>query len=146
MSIYHKIAIKNICVLNICIRQLDKWSNRGKVLLDIDTYDFAGHLSDDTIIAFYKDGMYTIYYYYMHYEFEYDENGLITKRSKKIKGYERKIAVISFYFLKNKLPDDFEDFKIIIDDIEVSFIGMDYDFDEINKLLQKNEDLFEIRD
>ena len=63
MDEYHRIEVKNVSIINVCFRKIGALFNSGRIVLDVDTYDFAGHLSDDVIVGFYRDGKYFVHYY-----------------------------------------------------------------------------------
>lgn len=61
---YRKITVSKVCIAEICFRKKDVLFNEGKVVLDIDTFDFAGFITNDVIVGYYRDGKYKVYYYY----------------------------------------------------------------------------------
>lgn len=70
MDIYPKIEVSNVGVINVTFRRANFLYNEGRVVVDVKTYDFAGHLANDVVVGFYRDGVYTIHYYYHTYDFE----------------------------------------------------------------------------
>ena len=70
MDMYPKIEVSNVGVINVTFRRANFLYNEGRIVVDVKTYDFAGHLANDVVIGFYRDGVYTIHYYYHAYDFE----------------------------------------------------------------------------
>lgn len=57
------ILVKNYAVIEVCFRKVGVYCNFGKIVVDVDTYDFAGILTYDKIIGYYKEGSYIIFYH-----------------------------------------------------------------------------------
>ena len=154
MEEYPKIGIKDVALVNVCLRIEDKLFNNGQVILDIETYDFAGRLTNDVIIGLYDGKKYTIYYYYQNYEFE-DLEGSdddvceiseIEEVEMQFEYQEYKIEMEAD-FKRNALPDDFIN-RIIFcknSNITISFDGLESNFENIKNQLERNIDLFEQR-
>lgn len=70
MDIYPKIEVSNIAVVNVTFRRANFLYNEGRVVVDIGTYDFAGHLANDVVVGFYRNGVYKIHYFYHDYDFK----------------------------------------------------------------------------
>ena len=70
MDIYPKIEVSNIAVVNVTFRRANFLYNEGRVVVDIGTYDFAGHLANDVVVGFYRNGVYEIHYFYHDYDFK----------------------------------------------------------------------------
>ncbi len=153
MENYHKIAVKNVAVVNVCFRIEGKMFNEGRIILDIDTYNFAGKLSNDIIFGFYDNGRYTIYYYYKTFGFEdvpevYDDSEYDEFEEEEIEyEYQEYEIVMTIPFHKNKLPDDFRYLKMEFDEYEISitFDEFESDMDAIQRCLEDNADLIEQR-
>lgn len=165
MERYPKIGIKDVALVNVNLRVEDKMFNTGQVILDIETYDFAGRLTDDVIVGLYDGKKYTIYYYYKYYQFEdiegsYDDEVLedseydeyddeieeYEETEMKIECQEYKIQMEAD-FKRNALPDDFTNRIIFCGNgqITISFDGMESDFENIKNQLERNIDLIEQR-
>ncbi len=147
MENYHKIAIKNVTVVNVTFRIEGKMFNEGRIILDIDTYNFAGKLSNDIIFGFYDNGIYTIYYYYKAFGFEglpevYDDSEYY-----EFEECEYEYQEYQFVMKMNKLPDDFKDLKMHFDEYEIliTFEEFETDMEVIQRCLETNADLIEQR-
>lgn len=147
---YQKIAVKNVVVINVCLGIEGKMLNEGRIILDIDTYNFAGRLTNDIILGFYKDGRYTIYYYYktfgtdvwpqIYYEDSEDDEIMYE--------YQEYEFMLIIPFLKNEVVDDFKerDLKFEEYEITISFKEFETDMNKIKRCLETNSDLIEQRD
>lgn len=65
MGFNHKITVKNFEVIEVCFRSFQKdnvFVNIGKIIIDSDTYNFAGFLTQDEIVGYFKEDHYEIYY------------------------------------------------------------------------------------
>ncbi len=165
MEEYPKIGIKDVALVNVCLRIEDKLFNNGQVILDIETYDFAGRLTNDVIIGLYDGKKYTIYYYYQNYEFEDlegsdDDVCEISEDDEVFENSEDEIEEVEMQFeyqeykiemeadfKRNALPDDFIN-RIIFcknSNITISFDGLESNFENIKNQLERNIDLFEQR-
>lgn len=143
MDGYHKIAVKNVCIVDICFRRLGLLYNEGKIVVDIDTYDFAGHITDDIIVGFYRDGKYQIHYYYKTYIFDVDPiTGVIEGPGFKWEEYE---IYLENDFEKTSIAEDFVDRMLKFGDDQemyiLSFENIIADMQEIQKVLNYNTDL-----
>lgn len=69
MGQYPMVELKNVAVVNITFRKAGEMCNKGRVVVDIDNYNFAGRITDDVIIGSYSEGKYNIRYYYHTYTF-----------------------------------------------------------------------------
>lgn len=47
---YRRITVSKVCIAEICFRKKDVLFNEGSVVLDIDTFDFAGFITNDVIV------------------------------------------------------------------------------------------------
>lgn len=58
------IPMYNVCIMDVdyCIK--GRMYNGGRILIDRDTFNFAGHLTDDVLIGTYENGTFEICYYY----------------------------------------------------------------------------------
>ena len=143
MEKYHKIAVKNVCVVNVCFRRIGKLYNDGKIVVDVDSYDFAGRLTDDVIVGFYENGKYHIYYYYKNYDFDVDLKLETPKTAEYI--YNEYLIEMSTKFEKNSPEYDFVGNKISFylkdDEFELSFEIIVSDMQEIQKAINYNMDL-----
>ncbi len=168
MEEYPKIGIKDVALVNVCLRIEDKLFNNGQVILDIETYDFAGRLTNDVIIGLYDGKKYTIYYYYQNYEFEdlegsdddvcevSEDDEVFENSEDEIEEYEEVEMQFEYQeykiemeadFKRNALPDDFIN-RIIFcknGNITISFDGLESNFENIKNQLERNIDLFEQR-
>lgn len=147
---YQKIAVKNVVVINVCLGIEGKMFNEGRIILDIDTYDFAGRLTDDIILGFYKDGRYTICYYYktfgtdvlpqIYYEDSEDEDVMYE--------YQEYKFILIVPFQKNDVVDDFSQRRMKFEEygILISFEDFETDVHEIERCIKNNSDLIEQRD
>ena len=131
MDEYPKIGVKNVAVVNVCLRMEDKLFNQGRIILDIDTYDFAGRITDEVIVGIYNNGMYDIYYYNIQYNFDnspqmdlYDGEFGEGELNFEYEEYEIQMQV---QFTKNKLPDDFTGQMLSFNNaqITIAFDGFD---------------------
>lgn len=142
MGMYPKIAVRNVCVVDVCFRMMGKLYNEGKIIVDIDSYDFAGYLTDDVIIGLYEDGKYNIQYYYKNYNFDGD----IRVRENEI-GYQLEEYLIELSTeLKKTIPNkDFVSnelcFKYGTDMFFLSFNTIISEQKEIERVLESNMDL-----
>lgn len=151
MDEYPKIGVKNVAVVNVCLRMEDKLFNQGRIILDIDTYDFAGRLTDEVIVGIYNNGMYDIYYYNIQYNFDnspqmdlYDGEFGEGELNFEYEEYEIQMQV---QFTKNKLPDDFTGQMLSFNNaqITIAFDGFEPDMQIIQRCLEENTDLIEQR-
>lgn len=147
---YQKIAVKNVVVINVCLGIEGKMLNEGRIILDIDTYNFAGRLTDDIILGFYKDGRYTIYYYYKTFGTDvwpqiYYEDSEQDESMYEYREYEYMLIVP---FQKNEVVDDFRERNMKFDEygISISFQEFETDVHEIERCIKNNSDLIEQRD
>lgn len=147
---YPKIGIKNVAVVNVCLRMEGKLFNQGRVILDIDTYDFAGRLTDEVIVGLYDNGMYHIYYYNVQYNFfenpQTDLFGNVSEDDLQFE-YEESQIEMQVQFEKNKLPNDFTGKMFSFNDsqITIAFDGFEPDIKVIQSCLEQNADLIEQR-
>jgi hypothetical protein len=151
MDEYPKIGVKNVAVVNVCLRMEDKLFNQGRIILDIDTYDFAGRITDEVIVGIYNNGMYDIYYYNIQYNFDnspqmdlYDGEFGEGELNFEYEEYEIQMQV---QFTKNKLPDDFTGQMLSFNNaqITIAFDGFEPDMQIIQRCLEENTDLIEQR-
>lgn len=151
MDEYPKIGVKNVAVVNVCLRMEDKLFNQGRIILDIDTYDFAGRLTDEVIVGIYNNGMYDIYYYNIQYNFDnspqmdlYDGEFGEGELNFEYEEYEIQMQI---QFTKNKLPDDFTGQMLSFNNaqITIAFDGFEPDMQIIQRCLEENTDLIEQR-
>lgn len=145
MEDYHKISVKNVCIVNICFQKKGELFNQGRIVLDIDTYDFAGHITDDVIVGFYKNGIYYIYYYYNKWSFDVDPSLLMTDEI--VNQFEEYEIQMSCGFGRNKLPEDFTDVMMKFDDgnYVIRFEGIVSERETIQRYLEYNQDLLKPR-
>jgi len=59
----HRIKVKNFVVAEFCFRKLGQYANYGNVVVDTDSYNFAGMITDEKIVGYYENKKYTIHYY-----------------------------------------------------------------------------------
>lgn len=151
MDEYPKIGVKNVAVVNVCLRMEDKLFNQGRIILDIDTYDFAGRITDEVIVGIYNNGMYDIYYYNIQYNFDnspqmdlYDGEFGEGELNFEYEEYEIQMQI---QFTKNKLPDDFTGQMLSFNNaqITIAFDGFEPDMQIIQRCLEENTDLIEQR-
>ena len=150
MDGYPRIGVKNVAIVNICLRMEGTLFNQGRIILDIDTYDFAGRLTDEVIVGKYNNGMYDIYYYNIQYNFGDDDpyadlgNVCVDERELEYEEYEIQMQVL---FDKNKLPDDFTGQMLSFNDaqITIAFDGFEPNMEIIQRCLEENADLIEQR-
>lgn len=143
MDGYHKIAVKNVCIVDICFRRLGLLYNEGRIVVDIDTYDFAGHITDDIIVGFYRDGKYYIHYYYKTYIFNVNPiTGVVVGPEFRWEEYE---IYLENDFEKRSITEDFVNqmlkFGDEYDEYILSFEKIISDMQEIQKTLNHNTDL-----
>lgn len=143
MDGYHKIAVKNVCIVDICFRRLGLLYNEGRIVVDIDTYDFAGHIADDIIVGFYRDGKYYIHYYYKTYIFNVNPiTGVVVGPEFRWEEYE---IYLENDFEKRSITEDFVNqmlkFGDEYDEYILSFEKIISDMQEIQKTLKHNTDL-----
>lgn len=139
MGDYHTIAVKNVGIINICFRREGMLFNQGRIVLDIDTYDFAGHITDDVIVGYYENDMYHIHYYYRTYLFEVDP---ITQRIVDVgDSYEEYHMEFLMEFKRGTLPGDFTGTQLRDEDFTVTFERMESDSNIIRRTLESNLDL-----
>lgn len=147
---YPKIGIKNVAVVNVCLRMEGELFNQGRIILDIDTYDFAGRLTDEVIVGLYDNGMYHIYYYHVQYNFsgnpQIDLFGNVSEGEMEFEYDEYEIEM-QVQFEKNKLPNDFTGKMFSFDDpqITIAFDGFEPSIEIIQSCLEQNADLVEQR-
>ena len=149
MDGYPRIGVKNVAVVNVCLRIEGTLFNQGRVILDIDTYDFAGRLTDEVIVGKYNNGMYDIYYYNIQYNFDENPyadlgNVCVEEREFEYEEYEIQMKVL---FDKNKLLDDFTGQMLSFNDaqITIAFDGFEPNMKIIQRCLEENADLIEQR-
>lgn len=68
-----KIPMYNVCAADVIFRIEGTLYNSGRIIIDRDSFEFAGYLADDTLLGYYKDGKYHIDYLYA----KHDEENLI---------------------------------------------------------------------
>lgn len=130
-----KIPMYNVCVADVIVRIDGISYNSGRIVVERDTFEFAGHLADDFILGYYKDGCYSIdYLFNSHGEVFSDKTGL--------------------YLIKTKLEYDVEDvkrdltgkvFNVKKNGWSLAFMKFDYgDRSLIDREVQRNRDLIEI--
>lgn len=68
MSGIQKVPMYNVCIADVVVRIEGTLYNNGRIIVDRDTFNFAGHLTDDDyIIGHYDSGKYYIKYFcYLH--------------------------------------------------------------------------------
>lgn len=142
MENYPRIAVKNVCVVDVCFRRSGRLYNEGKIVLDIDSYDFAGYLTNDVIIGLYKNGEYTIHYYYNVYKFDGE---LFAEDDSVAYQVEEYLIEMSKEF-KRTTPDvDFVNNEIMfrngLETFVLSFNMIVSEKEEIEKALNHNMDL-----
>ncbi len=136
---YPKIEVKNVSVINICFRSKGTFVNEGRIVLDIDTYNFVGHLTDDVIVGYYGGGMYQIYYFYKEYQMKFDpETQLIIAVSDVYQEYQYEMFM---RFRKNNLKSDFSNTVICDLDYSITFEKIEDDLDIIRRTIEENSDL-----
>ena len=143
MDGYHKIAVKNVCVVDVCFRRLGLLYNDGRIIVDIDTYDFAGHITDDVIVGFYRNGKYYIHYYYKTYIFDVNPvTGMIEGEGYQWEEYEIQLTVD---FKKRTPKEDFVnnmlEFGDDSDSYVLTFETIISEIQEIQNTLNNNIDL-----
>lgn len=143
MDGYHKIAVKNVCIVDICFRRLGLLYNEGRIVVDIDTYDFAGHITDDIIVGFYRNGKYYIHYYYKTYIFNVDPiTGVVVGPEFRWEEYD---IYLENDFEKKSIAEDFVNQMLKFGDEQdtyiLSFENIISDMQEIQKTLNHNTDL-----
>ena len=128
MDMYPKIEVSNVGVINVTFRRANFLYNEGRVVVDVKTYDFAGHLANDVVIGFYRDGVYTIHYYYHAYDFE-------PKSSQEVE-YDVNVYEfeLSIPFEKTVPAEDFTGRQLICVDGEDEFV---FTFEKFEPNLQK---------
>ena len=57
----HKIVLTNYCIADVCFRNRT-FFNTGKVVIDVDTYNFAGIITHDKIVGYFEGNEYQIFY------------------------------------------------------------------------------------
>lgn len=68
MDEYPRVEMKNFTVVKCIFRRLGWLYNEGRIVVDLDSYNFVGHLTNDVIIAKYNKGAFEIKYYQTTYE------------------------------------------------------------------------------
>lgn len=147
MEKYQKIAIKNVCIVDICFRRVGLLYSEGRIVVDIDTYDFAGRITDDIIIGFYRDGKYNIHYYYKTYIFNVNPiTGILEGPEYQWEEYEIRLTAD---FEKTTPREDFVENMLKFwnqnDEFILSFEYIISDIQEIQKTLEYNQDLLKPR-
>lgn len=139
MGDYHTIAVKNVGIINICFRREGMLFNQGRIVLDIDTYDFAGHITNDVIVGYYEEDMYHIHYYYKIDLFEIDP---LTQVIVDVgNAYEEYHLEFLMEFKRGILPNDFTGTLLRDEDYTVTFENMESDPNIIRRTLEANLDL-----
>lgn len=143
MDGYQKIAVKNVCVVDICFRRQGDLYNEGRIVVDVDTYDFAGHITDDVIIGFYRDGKYKIHYYYKTYDLDVNPiTGVIEEPEVFCQEYD---IYLENEFEKTTIAQDFVNQMVVFGDGQdlymLSFETIVEDMQEIQKVLNNTVDL-----
>ncbi|MBQ7410863.1 MAG: hypothetical protein IJW20_05740 [Clostridia bacterium] len=139
MDGYHKIAVKNVGIINICFRREGMLFNQGRVVLDIDTYDFAGRITDDVIVGYYEEDMYHIHYYYKNHLIEI--NPLTQMIVNAGNDYEEYHLEFLMEFKRGNIPEDFTATQMRDEDFTVTFESMEVDSNIICRTLESNLDL-----
>lgn len=141
---YRRIAVNKVCIAEICFRKKDVLFNEGKVVLDIDTYDFAGFITDDVIVGYYRDGKYQVYYYYNCIEFrEIPNSPKINTGTVLQYSYEQKVFNLEAEFYVVGIPETFTNTTIFFDrDFELTFNNIwGRTVEETSKVIEHNSSL-----
>lgn len=143
MDGYHKIAVKNVCIVDICFRRQGELYNEGRIVVDVDTYDFAGHITDDVIIGFYRDGKYKIHYYYKTYDLDVNPiTGIIEEPEVLCQEYD---IYLESKLEKTSIAQDFVNQMLIFEcEQDLYMLSFEYvvdDMQEIQKVLNNTADL-----
>lgn len=141
MDGYHKIAVKNVSAVDICFRKEGLLYNEGRIVVDVETYDFAGHITDDVIVGFYRNGIYYIHYYYMTYIF--DINPITGISENPMYQYEEYEIQLKVEFERTTIPNDFTKkiLKFGKDKYSLTFEQIVPDVRQINEVVNNNLDL-----
>ena len=107
MEFNHKITIKNFGVIEVCFRKKGIFSNVGKIIVDSDTYDFAGILTEDIIVAYFKENHYEVFCKMISYNITTDS---ITHLAQHV-GYKINREYMQFYVPFQKTDDILKDFS-----------------------------------
>jgi hypothetical protein len=145
-EVYPKIAVDRICVADVSFRKIDSMFNVGQVILDVDTYDFAGHLTDDVIVGFYRNGTYSIYYYYNYMQLLIGGEDLQTIQKRMMLGYDgyfiqdeialtAKLKIDSLNFFVNKNISFRERYRLDFNQLTVESKKVEYVFNLNRDLL-----------
>ena len=139
MDIYPKIEVSNIAVVNVTFRRANFLYNEGRVVVDIGTYDFAGHLANDVVVGFYRNGVYEIHYFYHDYDFK------PTKQSEveyDVSVYEYELSIP---FEKTAPGEDFTGRRVICgqadDEFSFTFEQFEPDLQKTYETINSTQDL-----
>lgn len=128
MDIYPKIEVSNIAVINVTFRRANFLYNEGRIVVDVKTYDFAGHLANDVVVGFYRDGAFVIHYFYHSYDFK-PVNSQDVEYDVDVYEYE-----LSIPFEKTVPAEDFTGRQLVCISDEDEFI---FTFEQFESNLQK---------
>ncbi len=141
---YRKIAVSKICIAEICFRKKDALFNEGKVVFDIETFDFAGFITDDVIVGYYRNGKYYVYYYYNVYVFrDLPDSPKINMETPVEYSYEQYEIELSTEIHVDDCIELLADTKIAFDEnYELKFKGMwGNRMEEVNRVIEYNRNL-----
>lgn len=141
---YRKIAINRVCIAEICFRKKDALFNTGKIVLDVDTFDFAGFITGDVIVGYYRNEKYYVYYYYNYIQFKERPNSAYGELEYSCKQYE--IELSTDCHIENILTSFTNNTIIFGEKYELTFKNIcKKGAEEINRVLQYNRQLLEKR-
>lgn len=148
MGDYPMVELKNVAVVNITFRKPGSLYNEGRIVIDVKTYDFAGHITDDVVVGFYRDGCFNIQYFYKEYE---TAPSPVPGMPEVILGWKEYAVELSVEFEKTTVEQDFTDRKLFFgrnsdDQYELTFEGFEANPQTIYRTLHCTEDLMKLSD
>lgn len=108
MGKIHKIPMYNVCTADVIFRIKGILYNEGRIIVDRDSLEFAGHMADDIIIGRNVNELFRVDYHYNSTSFGYNDFVILVKMNitdasefqdkviKSDKGYELEFKKIEF--------------------------------------------------
>lgn len=148
MGEYPMVELKDVAVVNITFRKPGSLYNEGRIVIDVKTYNFAGHITDDVIVGFYRDGAFFIQYFSKEY---YTTPSPVPGMPDAIVDWKEYVVELTVEFEKTMVENDFINHKLFFgqnseNQYELTFEGFETNLQNIYRTLQCTEDLMKLRD
>lgn len=136
MEKIHKLKLYNFCVAKVNFRKKQQMMSCGTVILT-EAFEFAGHMNNDTLMGFFKNGEFQIVYHVESFDI---------KLIPSLQGVDYALIPISYEYNFKMRPIDMEfvgkEYKSFDGMFSIEFKEIINDESIIEKILSRNRDLF----